>query len=319
MAGNSNFDTAILSTTLKNYRSTLQDNIFRKTPLFFWLTDKGRKRTVDGGERIVVPLMYGTNSTAMAYSGYQTLDVTPQEGMTAAEYNWKQYAVSIAISGKEMRQNQGKSRVINLLEGKTKQAELSLKTEMNTDAFSTNGDGGVTLTGLGALVAVSPTTGTVGNIDRSQADNSWWRNNSTTSVGAFASNGIDSMRTMFNTCSDAGSDTPDFIITTQTVSEKYESQLQVHERFTDTKLADAGFQNIKFKNVPIMWDPACPTGYMYFLNSDYLSLDVHPDADMEIRPFITPENQDAKVAHILWMGNLTMSQARRQGVLSGIT
>lgn len=317
--GNSNFSTAILSTTLKNYRKTLENNIFKNIPLFYWLTEKGHKKNEDGGERIVVPLLYGDNTTTKAYSGYEVLDTTPQEGMTAAEYQWKQYSSSITISGREELQNAGKSRVINLLEAKTKQTEKSIRNKMDIDALSSNGDSATGMTGLRALVAVTPTTGTVGNIDRSEAGNTWWRNNSTASVGSFAAGGLDAMRTMYNTCSDVGQDFPDLILTTQTVFEYYEKVLQVQERFNDNKTADAGFMNLKFKGATMMFDPNVVSGYMYFLNSEYLSLVVHSGCDFKMRDFIIPENQDCKTALILWMGNMVMSNAARQGVLSGIT
>ena len=62
-AGNANFD-EILSTTLKNYIPKLTDNIFSARPLFYALTNGQTIRRVSGGANIVVPLIYGTNSTA---------------------------------------------------------------------------------------------------------------------------------------------------------------------------------------------------------------------------------------------------------------
>jgi hypothetical protein len=66
MAGNSNFD-EILSTTLKNYVPKLTDNIFSARPLFYALTNGQTIRRISGGAKIVVPIIYGTNSTAGSY------------------------------------------------------------------------------------------------------------------------------------------------------------------------------------------------------------------------------------------------------------
>lgn len=316
MAGNANFG-SVLSTTLQNYRPKLEDNIFKKLPLFYYMYEKGRKRMEDGGERIIVPLLYERNSTAQSYSAYQQLDVTPQEGISAAEYTWRQYSVTLTISGREERQNMGDKRVINLLDAKTTQSELSLKRVMDIDLFSTNGDSSTGMYGLQQLVDISPSTDTVGNINR--ATETWWRNNSTTSVGSFAANGLDNMRTMYNTCSNEGQDNIDIMMTTQTVLEYYEKILQPQERFTDNKLADGGFTNLKFKDKPLVFDSNCTAGYIYFLNTNYLELVVHSSADMQTTEFVKPANQDARTAQIYWMGNLVMSNAARQGVLSGIT
>ena len=65
---------------------------------------------LNGGERIQVPLMYGTNSTVKSYRGYEQLDTTPQDGMTSAFYEWKEVAGTISISRLEQRQNSGEGR-----------------------------------------------------------------------------------------------------------------------------------------------------------------------------------------------------------------
>ena len=104
MAGNSNFN-ELLSTTIANYRDQLTDNVFNARPLTNHLMENGRLRMVDGGTQIIEPLIYGENSTVGVYSGYDTISLTPQSGISAAEFDWKQYAASIAISGIEEAKN----------------------------------------------------------------------------------------------------------------------------------------------------------------------------------------------------------------------
>ena len=106
MAGNANFD-EILSTTLKNYIPRLTDNIFSARPLFYALTNGQTMRTVSGGAKIVVPIIYGTNSTADHYAGTDTIATTAQTGISAAEYSWGQYAATVTINGLEEAQNNG--------------------------------------------------------------------------------------------------------------------------------------------------------------------------------------------------------------------
>lgn len=312
MAGNTNFD-AILSTTLNAYRPKLEENIFRANPLWAWLMGKGRKKMQTGGVKIVVPLLYAKNTTAGSYSGYDILDTTPQEGITAAEYNWKQYSSSITISRKEERQNaESDTRVLNLLQSKIMQSEESLRELLDEHAFLSDAAATKNLTGLALAV---DSTGTYGNINR--ATDSWWAAKETAS-GSFAAQGLDDMRTMYNDCS-KGNIHPDFILTGQTEFEYYESTLQPQQRFTDTKMLDAGFQNLKFKAATMMFDLYCQSGVMYFLNSEFLEMYVESGTDLITTPFVKPENQDAKVAQILWMGNLTVSNSSRQGKLTGIS
>jgi len=125
-----NFD-ALLTTTLRAVEPKLRDNITRSNRLLAWLDSKGRMRKQDGGERVQVPLMYQQNTTADIYSAYGLLNTTPQDGITSAFYSWAQLSVSIAISRKEERQNSGRARILNLLEAKTMQAEVSLRELLN--------------------------------------------------------------------------------------------------------------------------------------------------------------------------------------------
>jgi hypothetical protein len=319
MAGNSNFD-AIASTTLKNYRKSLEDNIFNAMPLLAWLMSGNRKRVLNGGETIVEPLMYGKNTTVKSYSGYETLDTAAQEGISAAEYNWKQVAGSVTISRKEERQNSGESQLINLLTAKIKQLEMSIRDALSTMLFGDGtGNGSKDYLGLQAIVADTPTTGTVGGIDRSTE--TWWRNRygtSAQSATAFDTL-LGNMRTRYNDAS-KGSDHPDFAIADQTVFEGYESLLVSNERFVDTKTGDAGFENLKFKGLVLMFDDVMSGGgRLYMLNSKYLSWVVDKETDFKMTDFVRPENQDAKTAQILLMGNLTASNCENQGVITGIT
>ena len=313
---------ALLTTTLANYRKTLVDNIFDDYPFLSYINGKlGRamrggsiKRVVDGGESIVEHLLYEQNSTVKSYAGAEPLDTTLQEGMTLARYAWKQYAVSVGITGLEKRNNQGEAAMINLLTAKTKQAEMSLRDRMSVDSFSDGtGNGSKNLTGLAALVS---TTATVGGI--APATYTWWKANVTSTAGSFAATGIDKMRTMFNNIT-FGNDKPDFIVTDQNVYEYYEKTLQPQERFGSNTVADAGFMNLTFKGVPIVFDRDCTSGYMYFLNSEYLSFVVHRDADFSTGPFVTPENQDVSTAMIIFQGNLTTNNRRKLGVITGFT
>lgn len=306
----------MLSTTLKKYRKTLVDNIHYSNAVFFQLKDMGNIKEEDGGERIVQPLLYATNSTAGSYDGYDTLDVTPQTGIDAAEFNWKQYSASIVISGKQLRQNKGrKEKVIDLLEAKTKQAETSLIQEMVTGLFSDGtGNSSKDLTGLRAMVLDS---GTYGGI--ASATYTWW---ASTVESTAATLTLAYMRTGFYTPSLGGKDTPNLVVTTQTLFETYEGLLTANIRMDAAgtkKLADGGFQTLQYKGQPVVFDEQCPTGYMYLLNTKHMKLVVHEDANFDTTEFVKPENQDAMIAQILFMGNLTCDRRKSHYVLTGKT
>lgn len=312
MAGNANFD-ALLSTTLANYRDKLTDNVFTARPLTYWLSEKGRIRTESGGTKIVEQLIYGQNDTVKSYSGYETLALTPQEGISAAEYDWKQYGASIAISGIEEAKNNGEHAIIDLLEAKIMQAEESLREGFNQMFFADGtGNSGKNWNGLGNIVESG---NTLGGIDSSAVGNEFWRSYEENTAGALT---LLQMATAYNSVS-VGNDHPDLILTTQTLFEKYESLLQPQLRYTDTKTAEAGFQNLLFKGAPIMYDVHAPAGTMFFINSKYLKLVGHSDKWFAQTDFVRPENQDARFALIMCYGNLVCSNRKKQGKLTAKT
>jgi hypothetical protein len=309
---NANFD-ALLSTTLANYRDQLTDNIFTARPLTYFLQDKGRMRMLNGGTKIVEPLIYGTNATVGSYSGYDSIALTAQAGITADEYDWKQYAASIAISGIEEAKNNGEQEIINLLEAKIMQAEESMREGFNQMFFADgSGNSGKDWNGLGNLVEAS---GTVGGINRATAGNEYWRSYEENTATALT---LAQMSTAYNSVS-VGNDHPDMVLTSQTLFEKYEALLQPQLRYTDTKTADAGFQNLLFKAAPVVYDEHCTAGVVYFLNSKYLTLVGHSGKWFEQTAFVRPEDLDARYALIMCYGNLTCRNAAKQGKLTAKT
>jgi len=310
VAANSNFDN-LLTTTLANYRNTLTDNVFTARPLTYTLMEKGRIRMLNGGTKIVEPLIYGLNDTVGSYSGYDSLALTPQEGISAAEFEWKQYAASISISGIEEAKNNGDAEIINLLEAKIMQAEESMREGFNTMFFGDGtGNSSKNWNGLGNLVESG---NTVGGIDSNTY--TWWKSYEENTATALT---LAQMATAYNTVS-VGNDHPDTLLTTQTLFEKYEALLQPNLRYTDTKTADAGFQNLLFKAAPVMYDTGCTAGTFFFLNSKYLTLVGHSDKWFSQTAFISPEDTDARYALIMCYGNLTVRNRAKQGKLTAKT
>jgi hypothetical protein len=218
---------------------------------------------------------------------------------------------TVTISGKEARQNNGASKIVDLLKAKTDQLQKTLTQTLGQALFTASSDSG---SQIHSITDIMSTTATFGGL--SKTTYSWWQPQTGTAA-SFAANGVDTMRTIFNSCTlQDQADKPNLIVTTQTVFEYYEKVLLPQERFQDSKTADAGFQNLLFKGVPITWDYYCTALRMYFLNTNYIDLNVHTQADMKFGEFQEPENQDAKVAKCIWMGELTASNCQKQGVMT---
>jgi hypothetical protein len=332
---NPNFD-AIISTTLKNYRPTLNDNLTNHQALTFQLNKKGYVREDRGGTTIVEPLLYGRNTTVKSYDGYDIIDTSPQEGITSAEFNWKQIAGSVTISGREEFINSGsKTQVISLLRAKMTQLEMSMQIEMNAQLQGDGtGNAGKDLTGLQLAIEDGNAWSTYGGIDSNAYAywrNQWIGNNGggTITFGTTSTYGvlIRIMTTMYNSCM-RGTIRPTLIVTDQQIYEIYEQFMQFtspnYQIPVDREMADAGFMNLAFKGVPMVFDQDNP-GFafgasnnheMRFLNADFLRLVIGSGKNMVTTDFQRPENQDARVAQTLWYGNLTCANRQRQGLIN---
>jgi hypothetical protein len=304
----------IVATTLRNRSGKLADNVLNHNALFARLNKKGMVKPVSGGREIVQELEYAENGTTSWYSGYEVLDITPQDVFDAATYDWKQLAGTVTISGLEQIKNSGKEAVINLLSSRIKNLEKTLQNDAATAVYADGTTNTKSLGGLQLLVADDPTaSSTVGGIN--QATYTFWRNQTSGDATVTTYAQIKSeMNDLWLACI-RGTDKPDCIVADATFYALYEGGLQDYQRFQSAEEANQGFENIRYKTADVFYDDQCPASHMYFLNTDYLYL--RPHRDRQFVPLMKREsiNQDAIVQPVVWAGNMTCSNRSLQGVL----
>ena len=112
----------IIATTIQSRSGELADNVTNNNPLLLKLKSKGNVRPFSGGNVILEEIMYNDTSTnnTNSYSGFETLNISPNSPISAAQFSIAQYASAVTISGLEMLQNSGKEQIIDLLEGRIK-------------------------------------------------------------------------------------------------------------------------------------------------------------------------------------------------------
>jgi hypothetical protein len=319
--GPANVDSLLATTrsAILEMQDYLADQIFQQIPLLKWMMDKSLVKK-DGGASILVPLLYSKNSTFKWYSGYDTLDTTPQEGLTMAQYQWKNAAVSISISGDEERKNSGSNMLYSMMKAKTAQAMNTIKDQVNSALFATT----QVSNAIGCLPTLIDNTSIVGDIN--STSNSWWQAQVTAAVGSFATGGLAAMTTLYNKITNQGlqGGLPDIGLCDQATYEAYENSQRTNQRYVMDSAAkptsmNAGFDTLRFKGANIMYDPNCNTGTMYMLRSDNLQLVTHKDAMFNVTDFVKPANQDARTAQIIFMTELVTNNRRKLGKLTGIT
>ena len=307
--------TEIVTTTLAGYSKTMADNVTNNNALLRHIDSNGNKSPATG-RTIVQELEYATNSTTKWYSGYEVLDTSTSNVFTAAEFNYKQMAGNVVISGLEQVENSGPEQIFNLLKSRIRNLEKSLKNTMATALYA---DGtGTDSKELGGLQLIVPGTvgNTVGGINSTTY--SFWQNQvydfSTEGASASATTIQTAMNTLWLACI-RGADRPDVIVGDTNYFGFYWSSLQSNQRFTSDESASAGFMNLMFMDAPVYYDDQCPSNKMYMLNTDYLFLRYAEGREFVPLGEKASVNQDALVMPVAWAGNMAVSNRARQGII----
>ncbi len=323
----------IVATTIENRSKKAADNVTRNNALLNRLAKQGNTRAyspIDGGTTIWEEIEYALNGTTMWYSGYETLNIAPQQIFTSAIYQIRQAAVAVSISGLEELQNSGEERMIDLIGGRVSNAERSLESLIATGIYS-DGTTPKSIGGLQQLISKTPATGSVGGID--PATWVFWRNiafSSATDGGApaTAANIKGYMDAVANQLV-RGTDKADIITADNNYWELYNQSLQAIQRTEQVRTGESGFEYLKYRSADVILDGGfqgystdpipvggCPVNTMYFINSRYLKYRPHRDRNFNaIGPKRMSVNQDASVKLMGWAGNMTISNRRLQGVL----
>ena len=119
---NSNYSD-ILATTIESRSGVVADNVRKNNALLTRLKEKGREKTFSGGSLILQELSFQANGTAMYYSGAETLDISPADVISAAQFPIKQAAVAVTLNGLEMLQNSSEEQIIDLMDARLDVAE----------------------------------------------------------------------------------------------------------------------------------------------------------------------------------------------------
>ena len=288
-----------------------------------------------GGRSIVEEMSYAENATYQRYYNAQPLNTALNFTMTAAEFAHKQIAIAVVMSGLEKRINSGPEQFIDLSASRYKIAEQSFLNNFEADLISDGtADGGLQIGGLKAAVTTTPTVGSYGGFDRSAAGGAFYRNlkfATTTDSTAPAPGGVatssanikDYYNYMINQLR-RGSDRPTIVIAGQSHYQFLQSAMFAIQRITDEKRSvDAGFRELEYLGIPVVMSGGVnfggqtyiATDRSYFLNTKYFKLKYHKDANMEPLEELRSINAEVWCQLIIWMGNVTVSNSRLQGVM----
>ena len=313
--------TEIVTTTFRNHPGEITDNVSNHNALYRDLKKRGRTRTESGGHSIVANLEYAENGTYQRYSGFDLLNVSQSDVFSAAEFAWRNVAINVVSSGNELRMNSGPERIANLAKSRITNAIHTFANNFSQDLYS---DGTLPnqVGGLQALVADAG-TGTVGGINSS----TWpfWQNVVQSAAAPLQGGGaitpsattIESLMLPLYIRLTRGADKPNLIVASDDYFTFFEQSQTSLKRYMKESEADAGFMEMAYKGTRVIFDGSSgmAASRMYFLNTQYLELVVHKEANLTVMDEAKPYNQDAVVVPILWMGNMVTNNRSLQGIV----
>lgn len=345
---------SLLASTIKYYKKGFVNNIIRDFILLAALGDKDiapavfKMRTpegefaegiklVDGGEKIFCPLMYGRNVTINSYVGYDTLDITPTDPFTAAEYDWCSIAGSVNMDNERLDKNRGDAqKLFDIMKGMVDNLKVSLQENINDKLIAPKGVGTKDPNGLMDIImdvpTNNPTAGNMGGID--VTTNSWWQNQSVNQASAsFGTDqtgaGNKNLRQLIRNCT-FGTDKPNLLLSGETAYDDTENSMLNQVRYLSEKeklLAKAGFDTIMFRGIPMVMEKrisalrtanALTGDAIYAINTKYLKLWGMRHRWFEPSSVKEPVNQDTQVQHIITRLQLLTDNRRAHGVLYAI-
>lgn len=320
-APNSSFD-YLATTTLQGFAPEIADNYTNQIGLLWFINKKGGKRVKNGGRSIVEPLAYKKNSTFAPVAKNGTITTTIQDPYSAAEFDWKYVAGSIAYYDPDVQMNRGKEQVYDLLQSLKNDAQLSMKEAIAEQLFA-DASPSTEFDGLGKILPEDPTSGTVGGINRATAGNEFWipkvykaADSSAYDVAAFntSNEGRIALDKAFLTLV-RGTEKPTVEVTTITAYQLYHLSLTTNQRYADVEAANAGFTNLLHFQTPVIFDYYCPTYAWFMLNTNFLKFNVMAGRDAWVEGFYPANDQLTYSSKVATYGNLSCSWAQGHGRL----
>lgn len=300
------------------------DNIYSRNIILYRML-KGNKKMQQGGYQIEQPLMYKRFINGGAYSGYDKLDVSPNDTVKNGLYNWSQYYTAVTVDGLTLIKVDSPEAIANLLSFQFQQAEYEMAENLATDLFGA-GANPKGLVGLSAAVDDGTIAATYAGLTRST--NTFWKSvlDASTSTLTVAALNAAMMNATY------GGSSPTIIVSRKEQYNRYYALAQQYQRFpanvggSDEQLGSAGFTNLLFNNIPWVVDDHVADGDVNSSNSEILMLDerymtlwVSPRGDFYLDDFRKPTDQDAMTALMFFAGQLGFSNLKTQAKLSHVT
>ena len=314
-----------LSTTLNAWSADIKDNVTNNNALLYFFKKFGKLglygegnvpmgsiETRGGGKQIEEDISIGTNTNVGFVAYNETVGTDAVDVLNMAVYDWKFCYGNAVLYGAQIAMNsESKYRKHKLIESVVRNAEATMVNAIGAGLFNTADSDSID--GLPKLITDDGTTTTVGGISTTTYPN--WKNQYVNvAANPTAAQLQLAMAELYRKCT-RGKSAPDLIVTTPALYGLFESGLTAQQRFTSPKLADAGFEALKFHGADVIFDENCPANRMYFLNTEAIAFNFHKDEMFKVGEREKLFGQEKYAWPITAMCNFSVRSRRDLGVV----
>jgi hypothetical protein len=251
------------------------DQIAVERPYLKWIS-KSKKVAPGAKQYITEQLRVRYSSNFQWFNGSQVVSYNRRQSIEQVSYPWRSAHDGFALDEDRMIQNGisvddsgpgGKAteaemlQLTNLLQEQTEILRLGFN-EKFSQALQLDGTQSVdALTGLDALISTTPTTGTVGGIDRALAQNAYWRNYVQLSLTTTTTTGniIDYMEIGYRACVRNGG-VPNFIMAGGDFIDGFRNFMfksfgRIDYENVSERVIEGGTKALTFHGIPVIWQP----------------------------------------------------------------
>lgn len=297
----------------KVFDETLVQTAYDKSP--FWVKMKQENKISKYfGTSIQWPIRYKQADIAAAVSPDDQVEFRSPDTRTAAVLAMAYYRSKSLITWKERSENSGEGQIVDLMKEKAKEMQDALYHTFATDLYDYNSSG----KGIEPIENIVDSTQTYGGIAVADAS-TWasWRDASTTALTLYGAGSL----SYYQNLATFGTDGPKLHVTTRNLYSKFMSLFEGQKVYQDNRLADAGFDNIKFMGAPIVADYYCQTSCWYGLDIGQMEFCVHPSYNFKLTDWFTLEqagHPESFARVISFAGNLKCTNRRTSFKYTGL-
>lgn len=326
-------------------RQSPQDIYNIERPLIKLL--RGSQKEFPGAKQYVHEKLRTTNDSNFQWFGPDAeVSYNRKRTLSEANFSWASAHDGFALTEEELLQNyitvtddknaapttSEKHQFVNLITENTETLKLGFAEKFDYDLHLDGTQSADAIPGLDALVSTTPTTGTMGGINR--ATTPLWRNYALTGIASTTGLLSQEMEKAYRACTLRGGHAPDTILAGTKFIDAYRAELRATHSINLTggkggvSAADAAIADLSFRGIPVVWDPVMDElqtalnpsvnwdKRCYFLNSKFLKLRPAKGQDMVVRNPPRVYNRYTHYWGLTWRGAMTITRPSAMAVIS---